>query len=61
MKGWHFGIYYPSDFSRPFGHFMHRRLVEHDVRTLDDLSMLGVLESVSDLAVGSIPKENTFP
>ena len=61
MKGWHFGKYYPSDFNRPFGHFVHSRLVEHYVRTSDDLSMLGVLESVSDLAVGSIPEENTFP
>ena len=72
MKGWHFGKYYPSDFNRPFGHFMHSRLVEHDVRTLDDLSVLGVPKSddlsvlgvpksVSDLAVGSIPEENTFP
>ena len=61
MKGWHFGKDYPSDFNRPFGHFMHSRLVEHHVRTLEDLSVFGVLESVSDLAVGSISKENTFP
>ena len=61
MKGWHFGKYYPSDFNRLFSHFVHSRLVEHDVRTSDDLSLLGVQESVSDLVVGSIPKENTFP
>ena len=61
MKGWHFGKYYPSDFDRPFGCFMHSRLIEHHVRISDDLSVLGVLESVSDLAVGSIPEENTFP
>ena len=61
MKGWHIGENYPSDFSRPFGHFMHSRLVEHDVRTSDDLPVLGVPESVSDLAVGSIPEENAFP
>ena len=40
---------------------MHSRLVEHDVRTSDDLSLLGVPESVSDLVVGSKPKENAFP
>ena len=40
---------------------MHSRLVEHDVRTSDDLSVLGVLESVSDLAVWSVAKENAFP
>ena len=40
---------------------MHSRLVEHDVKTSNDMSMLGVLESVSDLAVWSIAKENTFP
>ena len=61
MKGWHFGKYYPSDFNRPFGRFMHSGLVEQYVRTSDDLFVLGVLESVSDLAVGSIPEENTFP
>ena len=61
MKGWHFGKNYPSDFNRPFGRLMHSRLVEHYVRTLDDLSVLGVPESVSDLAVWSIAKENTFP
>ena len=33
----------------------------HDVRTSDDLSVLKVPESVSDLAVGSLPKENAFP
>ena len=42
MKGWHFGKYYPSDFNRPFSRFMHSRLIEHYVRTSDDLSMLGV-------------------
>ena len=61
MKGWYFGKYYPLDFNRPFGRFMHRRLVEHPVRTSDDLSVLWVLESVSDLAVGSIAKGNAFP
>ena len=69
MKGWHFGKYYPSDinrpypsdFNRPFGRFVHSRLIEHDVRTSDDLPVLGVPESVSDLAVGSIPEENAFP
>ena len=61
MKGWHFGKYYPSDFNRPFGHLVHSRLVEHDIRTLDDVSVLGVLELVSDLADWSIPKENAFP
>ena len=60
MKGGHFGKYYPSDFNRPFGHFMHSQLVEYYVRTSDDLFVLGVPESVSDLAVGSIPEENTF-
>ena len=53
MKGWHFGKYYPSNFNGPLGRLMHRRLVEHDVRTPDDLPVLGVPESVSDLAVGS--------
>ena len=61
MKDWHFGEYYPSDFNRPFGRFMHSRLVEHHVRTSNDLSMLKVPESVSDLAVGSIPEENASP
>ena len=40
---------------------MHRRLVEHHVRISDDLFVLGVLESVSDLAVWSVAKENAFP
>ena len=53
--------YYPSDFNRPFGRFVHSRLVEHDVQTSGNLSVLGVPELVSDLAVGSIPKENAFP
>ena len=48
VKGWHFGKNYPSDFNRPF--------VEHYVRTSDDLFVLGVPESVSDLAVRSIPE-----
>ena len=61
MKGWHFGKYYPSDFNRPFGRFVHSRLVEHYVRTSDDLCVLGVLELVSDLVVWSIAKGNTFP
>ena len=60
MKGWHFGKYYPSDFNRPFGRFMHSRLVKHYVRTSDDFSMVGVLESVSDLAVGSISRKTHF-
>ena len=29
--------YYPSDFNRPFGRLVHSRLVEHEVRTSDDL------------------------
>ena len=58
MKGWHFGKYYPSDFNRSFGRFMHSRLVEHYVQTSDDFSVFGVPEPVSDLAVGSIPEEN---
>ena len=61
MKGWHVGKYYPSDFNRPFGLLLHSRVVEHDVQTSDDLPMFGVLDSVSDLAVGSIPEENAFP
>ena len=60
MKGWHFGKYYPLDFNRPFGRFMHNRLVENHVRTSDDLSVLGIPESVSDLAVGSIHEENAL-
>ena len=44
----------PSVFNRPFGRFMYFRLVEHYVRTSDDLSVLGVLESVSDLSFGDI-------
>ena len=61
MNGWHFGESYPSDFNRPFSRFMHSRLIEHYVRTSDDLPVLGVPESVSDLAVGSILEENAFP
>ena len=61
MKGWHFGKYYPSDFDRPLGRFVHSRLIGHYVRTSDDLFVLVVPESVSDLAVGSIPEENAFP
>ena len=61
MKGWHFGKYYPSDFNGPFGRFMHSRLIEHHDQTSDDFSVLGVLESVSDLAAWSVAKENAFP
>ena len=43
MKGWHYGKYYPSDFNRPFGHFVHSRLIEHYVRTSDDLPVFGVV------------------
>ena len=60
MKGWLFGIYYPLDFNRPSGRLMHRQLVEHDIRTLDDLPVLRVLESVSDLAIWFVAKENAF-
>ena len=60
MKGWHFGEYYPSDFNRPFGYFVHSRLVEHYVRTSDDMSVLRVLQSVFDLTVWSVAKENAF-
>ena len=60
MKGWHFGKFYPSHFNRPFGHFMHSQLVEHHVRTSDDLSVLGVLEAVSDLAVRSLISVRVF-
>ena len=49
MKGWQFGKYYPSDFNRRFGHFVHSRLIEHDVQASDDLPVLGVPESVFDL------------
>ena len=61
MKGWYFGKDYPSDFNRPFGRFMHSRLVEHYVRTSEDLFVLEVLESVSDLAIvvkKTVPKRN---
>ena len=61
IKGWHFGEYYPSDFNRPFGRFVHSRLVEHYIRTSDDLFVLGVPEFVSDLAVRTVTKENAFP
>ena len=60
-RGWHFREYYPSDFNRLFGHLLHRRLIEHYVRSSDDLPVLGVPESISDLTVGSIPEENAFP
>ena len=40
---------------------MHSRLVENHVRTSDDLPVLGVPESLSNLVVGSIPEENAFP
>ena len=61
VKGWHFRENYPLDFSWPFGHLVHRRLVEHFVRTSNDLSVLGVPKSVVDLAIWSIAKENAFP
>ena len=61
MKGWHFGKYYPSNFNRPFGRFVHSQFIEHDIRTSNDLSMFGIPESVSDLAVRSILEENAFP
>ena len=51
---------YPSDFNRPFARLVHSRIGEHYVRTSDDLSVLGVPESVSDLAVWTIAKENAF-
>ena len=35
-------------------------LIEHDVRPLDDLSVLGVLKLVLDLAVRTVTKENAF-
>ena len=60
MKGWHFGNNYPSDFNRPFGRLVHSRLVEHYVQTSDDLSVLWVLESVSDYVVWFVAKENAF-
>ena len=60
-EGWHFRKKYPSDFNRPFRRLVHNRLVEHYVRTSDDLSVLGVRESVSDLAIGSVAEENPFP
>ena len=37
--------------------FLH----DNDVQTSDDLCVLRVPELVSDLALGSIPKENAFP
>ena len=40
---------------------MHNRLIEHYIRTSNDWSVLGVLESVSNFAVWSIAKETTFP
>ena len=40
---------------------MHSRLVEHYVRTSDDLTMLGDLESVCNLAICSIDKKIAFP
>ena len=40
---------------------MHGQFIEHYVQTSDDLSVLGVLESISDLAIWSITKENAFP
>ena len=61
MKGWHIRKNYPSDFNRPFGRIVHCRLVEHYIQTSDNLSVLGFPESVSDLAVYSVAKENAFP
>ena len=61
VRGCDLGKYYPSDFNRPFGRFMHSRLVEHYVRTSNNLSVLGVLESVSDLVFRTVAKENAFP
>ena len=60
IKGWHLGKDYPSYFNRPFGCFVHSRLVEQYVRTLDYLFVLGVPEAVSDLTIWSIAKKNTF-
>ena len=60
MKGWHFRKDYPSDFNRPFGRLVHSRFVEHDVQTSNDLSVLKVPDSVSDLVVWFVAKENTF-
>ena len=39
---------------------MHIRLIEHYIRTSDDLPVLGVIESVSDLVVWSVVMENAF-
>ena len=51
----------PFRLQEAFGHLGHSRLVEHYVRPLDDLSVLGVLELVLDLAVRTVTKENAFP
>ena len=40
---------------------VHSRLVEHYIRISDDFFVLGVPESVSDLAIGSVVEENAFP
>ena len=61
VRGWHVGKNYPSDFNRPFGPLVHDRLIEHYVRTSDELSVLGVLESVFDLAVCIVAEEKAFP
>ena len=61
VKGWHFGKNYPSNFNRTFGRLVHSQLVEHYVRTSDDLSVLGVPELVSNLTVWTVAKENGFP
>ena len=50
----------PFDFNKPFGPFVHSRFIERYVRTSNDLSVLGVPNSVSYLAVWSIPEENAF-
>ena len=57
----YFGTNYPSDFNKPFDSFMHGQFIEHYIRTSDDLSMLGFLESVSNLVVWPIAMENGFP
>ena len=51
----------PLDVNRPFGRLEYSPLVEHYVRTSDDLFVLGVSELVSDLAVWCVTNENTFP
>ena len=60
MKGWHIRQNYPSDFNKPFLHFVDSRLIKHYVRTLNDLFMLRVPELASNLAVRLIAEGNTF-